>query len=78
MADRYFDTSAAVKHYRVEVGTPRVDALLAEAGSSSWISTLALVEIDSMLARLVRMGQITMADFHMARGRVSAEFAPGR
>ena len=33
MADRFFDTSAIVKHYRTEVGTPTVEAMLAEGGS---------------------------------------------
>jgi hypothetical protein len=31
MADRFFDTGAAAKRYRVEVGTAEVDALPAEA-----------------------------------------------
>ena len=59
MADRFFDTSAAVKHYHAEVGTPKVDALLAEAGARHFLSDLAIVEFHSVMARLVRSGTIT-------------------
>jgi predicted nucleic acid-binding protein len=75
MADRLFDTSAAAKHYRVEVGTAKVDALLAEAGARHLLSDLSVVELHSVLARLVRTGQITAADFHLARGRFLADIA---
>lgn len=77
MADRFFDTSAVVKHYRAELGTAQVDAFLAEAGSRHFISALSVVELHSVLARLVRMGQITTADFHLARGRFLADIAAG-
>ncbi len=75
MADRFFDTSAIAKHYRAEVGTARVDALLAEAGARHFISALSVVELHSVFARLVRTGQITDADFHLARGRFLADVA---
>jgi uncharacterized protein len=75
MADRFFDTSAAAKHYRVEVGTAKVDAFLAEAGARHFLSDLGVVEMHSVLARLVRTGQITAADFHLARGRFLADIA---
>lgn len=77
MADRFFDTSALAKHYRAEVGTARVDALLAEAGARHFISALGVVELHSVLARLARTGQITAADFHLARGRFLADIAAG-
>ena len=60
MADRFFDTSAAVKHYHPELGTAKVDALLAEAGARHFLSDLAVVEFHSVLARLVRTGTITV------------------
>jgi predicted nucleic acid-binding protein len=75
MADRFFDTSAAAKHYRVEVGTATVDAFLAEAGARHFLSDLSVVELHSVFARLVRTGQITAADFHLARGRFLADIA---
>lgn len=73
MADRFFDTSAAAKHYRVEVGTAKVDAFLAESGARHYLSELSVVELHSVLARLVRTGQITAADFHLVRGRFLAD-----
>ena len=77
MADRFFDTSAVVKHYRAEVGTARVDTLLAEAGARHFISALGVVELHSVFGRLVRTGHITAADFGLARGRFLADVAAG-
>jgi hypothetical protein len=68
MADRFFDTSAIAKHYRVEVGTARVEALLAEAGARHFVSALAVVDLHSVFARLVRTGHITAADFGLGGG----------
>src|SRR5437588_10792842 len=77
MADHFFDTSATAKHYRLELGTARVDALLAQAGTNQIVSALGVVELQSALARLVRMGTIRAADFQMARGRFLADIAGG-
>jgi uncharacterized protein with PIN domain len=77
MADRFFDTSAVAKHYRNELGTTTVDAFLAESGSRHFISALSVVELHSVLARIVRTGQITAADFQLARGRFLADIAAG-
>lgn len=75
MANRFFDTSAAAKHYRLEVGTAKVDALLTEAGARHFLSNLSVVELHSVLARLVRTSQISTADFQLARGRFLADIA---
>jgi uncharacterized protein with PIN domain len=77
MADRFFDTSAFAKHYRAESDTAKVDAFLAETGSRHFISALSVVELHSVFARLARAGQITAADFHLARGRFLADIASG-
>jgi hypothetical protein len=77
MADRFFDTSAFAKHYRAELGTAKVDAFLAETGSRHFISDLGVVELHSVLARMVRDSQITAADFHLARRRFLADIASG-
>lgn len=77
MADHFFDTSGAAKHYRAEIGTPTVDALLAEAGARTFLSALSVVELHSVLARLVRTGHIAETDFHLARGRFLADIAAG-
>ena len=45
MTRSYFDTTALVKNYHAESGTPQAQALLATPGSESFISRLAAVEI---------------------------------
>ncbi len=77
MADRFFDTSAAVKHDHSELGSAKVDALLAQAGDRHFLSDLAVVEFHSVLARLVRAGTVTPATFQLARGRFLADIAGG-
>lgn len=77
MADHFFDTSAAVKHYWAEPGTARVDALLADAGSRHFLSSLGVVELHSVFARLVRTGHITAAEFALVRGRFLADVTSG-
>jgi len=77
MANRFYDTSAFAKHYRTEVGTAKVDAFLAEAGDRHFISALGVVELHSVLARLARAGQVTAAEFHLARGKFLADIASG-
>jgi uncharacterized protein len=77
MADRFFDTSAAVKHYHPEIGTAKVDALLAEASARHFLSDLAVVEFHSVLTRLVRTGTIPAGTFRLARGRFLADIASG-
>jgi uncharacterized protein len=77
MADRFFDTSAIAKHYRAEAGTAIVDGFLGESGSQHFISDLSVVELHSVFARLCRTGEISPADFHLARGRFLADIAAG-
>jgi predicted nucleic acid-binding protein len=77
MAEHFFDTSAAVKHYRSELGTAKVDSLLAGAGSRHFLSALGVVEFHSVFARLVRTGQIAATDFHLTRGRFLADITAG-
>ena len=77
MADRFFDTSATVKHYLPETGTAKVDTLLADVGARHFLSDLGVVELQSVFARQVRTGQITPADFALFRGRFLADIASG-
>jgi predicted nucleic acid-binding protein len=77
MADHFYDTSAAVKHYRAELGTAKVDGLLADASARHYLSTLGVVEIHSVFARLARVGQVTAAEFHRLCGRLLADIAAG-
>ena len=68
MVDHFFDTSALGKHYHDELGKAVVDGLLATSGSRHFISRLTAVEIHSALAKKVRIGQLTEAEFkHLTR-----------
>jgi predicted nucleic acid-binding protein len=58
-ASFYLDTSALIKLYHQEVGTGRMDDLFAQQDNILIISELAVVEFYSMLARRVRIGEIT-------------------
>jgi hypothetical protein len=78
MADRFFDTSAVVKHYRAELGSAKVDAFLAESGARHFLSAIGVVEPFSVLARLVRTGLVGVPDFHLFRGRFLADVASGQ
>jgi predicted nucleic acid-binding protein len=75
MAEHFYDTSAAVKHYRSELGTAKVDGLLADPASGHYLSTLGVIEVHSVFARLVRMGQITPQDFQRLRGLLLSDIA---
>ncbi len=57
----YFDTSAIVKRYRVEKGTPVVDEIINEPlpEEKFYISFLAILEVTSSITRLERNGQLT-------------------
>ncbi len=75
MAEHFYDTSAAVKHYRAELGTAKVDNLLSDRTSRHYLSTLGIIEAHSVFARFVRMGQITAPEFHRVRGRLLSDIA---
>lgn len=65
MPDSFFDTSALGKHYHQEVGTPKVDGFLAEQGARHFVSRLTVVEIQSVFAKKVRTGILSVADFQL-------------
>lgn len=75
MPHNFFDTSALGKHYHAEIGTPKVEALLAEPGSRHFISRLGAVEILSVFAGKVRTGVISAADFDILRRRFLTELS---
>lgn len=75
MARYYLDTSAMIKRYHVEVGTPVMDRLLSESDDAFYLSRLATVEFQSAFARQVRMRIITEADFRQAHRRFLADIA---
>jgi predicted nucleic acid-binding protein len=73
MPDGFFDTSALGKHYHPEVGTSKVDQLLAVQGSRHFISRLTVVEIQSVFAKKVRTGVLALADFQLLCRRFLAD-----
>jgi predicted nucleic acid-binding protein len=63
MSNHFLDTSGLVKHYHPEVGTAKVDKVWADADAKLFISRLSAVETISVLAKKVRTGVISAADF---------------
>jgi hypothetical protein len=72
MAENFFDTSALGKHYHHEVGTLKVDQHLAESGARHFVSRLTVVEIQSVFAKKVRTGVLSLADFNKLAGSSTA------
>jgi predicted nucleic acid-binding protein len=58
MACYFLDSSALAKHYHSEIGTPRVDAILAEPSANHFISRLCVTEVHSVFAKKVREGAL--------------------
>jgi predicted nucleic acid-binding protein len=73
MADNFFDTSALGKHYHQEVGSPKVDQLLAAPGSRHFVSRLSVVEIYSVFGKKVRTGILSLGDFQLLGRRVRSD-----
>ncbi|MFO0796920.1 MAG: type II toxin-antitoxin system VapC family toxin [Gemmataceae bacterium] len=75
-SDYLFDTSAIGKHYHPEVGSAKVDTLLATGGVLQFVSRQTVVEFHSAMAKKVRTGHLTPARFHdltrRFRGDISA------
>jgi predicted nucleic acid-binding protein len=75
---RYFlDSSALVKRYHQEAGSASVESLLARPGHRFFISRLALVEVHSAFARLVREAVISPTDFVRLMARLEEDVAAG-
>src|SRR5438552_17474136 len=73
MPGLFWDTSALVKHYHPELGTPKVDNLLQSPGSAHVISRLGVTETFSVFAGKVRAGLITLAEFDQLCRRFLAD-----
>jgi predicted nucleic acid-binding protein len=69
MPHYYFDTSALVKRYHVEAGSPEVSRILSGADSVFTIARLTLAEMISVFAKKVRMGEIRDPDFELLKLR---------
>jgi uncharacterized protein len=73
MAGLFWDTSALVKHYHPEIGTPEVDRLLESSGGEHVISRLAVTETYSVFAGKVRAGLISLSEFDQLCRRFLAD-----
>ena len=78
MASYFLDSSALAKHYHPEVGTSRVDAVLAEAGASHFISRLCVTELHSLFAKKVREGVLPANSLAGLLRRFLADVAQNR
>lgn len=73
----YHDTSAAIKRYHLELGTTVVDRIFAEPDSSHFLSRLAGVEMESAVAKNVRMQILSPADFQRFRVKFQTDIVSG-
>ena len=77
MARYFFDSSAVAKLYQPEAGSANVEAVFREANRTIVISRLTVVEINSVFARRVRMGDLTLADATALRNHFVNDVATG-
>lgn len=78
MAGYFFDTSALAKAYHPEIGTPKVLALLTEQESVFVISSLSVIEIQSVFSQKVRDSVLGDADYVMLKKRFGADIQSKR
>jgi predicted nucleic acid-binding protein len=77
MARYFLDSSALVKRCHSESGTADMDAFFNAPGNRFFISRLALVEVQSSLARLVREQALTEKVFRELTARLEDDVAAG-
>lgn len=65
----FFDTSALVKRYHVEIGSDKVDKVFNDEDGIFLISELAIVELASALQRKKSRGEITATDMNNTLAR---------
>lgn len=73
MARYFFDSSALAKAYHAETGTAKVVALLDEPDSEFVISSLTVIEMQSVFSQRVRDLKIAESDYVILRKRFSAD-----
>jgi predicted nucleic acid-binding protein len=66
-ATSYFDSSALVKRYLAEIGTPWVQTWCDDAAQTVAVAEIGLVEIAAAFAGKLRGNHITPAQYHSAR-----------
>ena len=78
MAGYFFDTSALVKLYHPEAGTPAVDQIVNAVGNFVRVSRLTVAELTSAFAIKVRTGSINRDDAHLFLHRFRNDVATGK
>lgn len=74
---RYFDTSALVPYYRPEPLSAACEALLLNSAEGVLVSDLTGVEFASVLARLVRTGELFDDDARRVHAAFSQDLSNG-
>jgi predicted nucleic acid-binding protein len=77
MARYFLDSSALVKRYHQESGTAEVEGLFQVPENRFFVSRLALVELHSSFARLVREAVLSKADFEKLIARLEEDVVSG-
>ena len=77
MLESILGTSALIKYYHDEIGSPRVHGILGEADSEYFIARMTAVEILPGLAKKVRMGVNIAPDYDRLRRRFRADINRG-
>lgn len=78
MADYFLDTSALVKRYHIERGTPNLDYIWNDAEARLFVSRLGIIETISAFAKKVRSGALLANHFYLLRRRFFADLSKGR
>jgi predicted nucleic acid-binding protein len=78
LAGYFFDSSALVKLYHVELGTLVVDRIVGSAGSLTRISRLAVAELTSAFAIKVRTKAINRLDADLFLRQFRSDIVAGR
>jgi predicted nucleic acid-binding protein len=73
MPSYFLDSCALAKAYHVETGTPKMLALLADAASQFFISSLTVIEMQSVFSQKVRDGKIDETDYRLVKKRFAAD-----
>ena len=78
MREFFLDTSAYAKLYHEEAGSQVVRQLLEHPACHLVISSLSLIEIESVLAIKIRTGELDSQKQALARRRLQADISQGR
>lgn len=77
MAQYFFDTSALAKYYHTEAGSQRVSAIFAEPNRQIRVSSLGVLETQSVFAMKVRMGELDLKAAGIQRAMMMLDIAAG-